>query len=60
MTAHATATMAQERRQPARQGHGRVGVAKAGGDDVDRDARERQRGGVQVAQVVQPCVAPAG
>jgi hypothetical protein len=31
------------------QGHGRVGVAEAGGDDVDRDAREQQCGGVQVA-----------
>ena len=31
------------------QGHGWVGVAETGGDDVDRDARREQCGGVQVA-----------
>jgi hypothetical protein len=31
------------------QGHGRIGMAEAGGDHVDGDAREQQRGRVQVA-----------
>jgi hypothetical protein len=38
------------------QGHGRVGVAEAGGDDVDWDSCEQQGGRVQVAQVMQPGV----
>jgi hypothetical protein len=36
------------------QGHGGVGVAEAGGYDVDGDSGEKQRRGVQVAQLVQP------
>ena len=32
---------------------GRVGVAEAGRDDVDRDAGQQQGRGVEVAQVVQ-------
>ena len=36
------------------EGDSRVRVAEAGRDDVDRDAGEQQRGGVQVPQVVQP------
>ena len=36
------------------QGHGGAGVAEAGGYDVDRDLGEKQRGRVQVAQIVQP------
>jgi hypothetical protein len=31
------------------QGYGGVGMAEAGGDDVDGDSREEQRGRVQVA-----------
>ena len=38
------------------QGHGRVGMAEPGRDDVDRDARQEQRGRVQVAQIMQPGV----
>jgi len=38
------------------QRHGRIGVAKPGGDDVHRDAGQQQRGGVQVTQVVHACV----
>jgi hypothetical protein len=44
--------LAQDVRVDA-QGHGGVGVAKAGGYDVDGDSDEKQRGGVQVAQIVQ-------
>lgn len=36
------------------QGYGGVGVAEAGGCDVDGDSGEKQRGRVQVAQIVQP------
>jgi len=36
------------------QSHGGVGVAEAGGYDVDGDSGEKQRGRVQVAQIVQP------
>jgi hypothetical protein len=36
------------------QGYGGVGVAEAGGYDVDGDSGEKQRGRVQVAQIVQP------
>ena len=35
------------------QGHGGVGVTEAGGYDVDGDSRNKQRGRVQVAQIVQ-------
>ena len=38
------------------QGHGGIGVTEASNDYVDRDACEQQRGRVQVAQVMQPCV----
>jgi len=38
------------------QSDGGVGVAEAGGDDVDRDACEQQCGRVQVAQIMQPGV----
>jgi len=38
------------------QGHGGAGVAEAGGHDVDGDSGEKQRGRVQVAQLVQPGV----
>ena len=38
------------------QGHGGAGVAEAGGYDVDGDSGEKQRGRVQVAQLVQPGV----
>ena len=31
------------------QGYGGVGMAEAGGDDVDGDSREEQRGRVQAA-----------
>ena len=34
----------------------RVRVAQTSRDDVNRDAREQQRGGVQVPQVMQPRV----
>jgi hypothetical protein len=35
------------------QGHGWVGVAEPGSDDMYRDSGQKQCGGVQVAQVVQ-------
>ena len=35
------------------QGYGGVGVAEAGGYDMHRDPGEKQRGRVQVAQIVQ-------
>ena len=35
------------------QGHGRVGMAEAGGDNVDRDACQEQCGRVQVAQIME-------
>jgi hypothetical protein len=35
------------------QGYGGVGVAEAAGYDVDGDSGEKQRGRVQVAQIVQ-------
>jgi hypothetical protein len=38
------------------QGHHGIGVAEAGSDDVDGDARQEQCGRVQVAQVMQPGV----
>jgi hypothetical protein len=34
------------------EGDGRVGVAEAGFDDVDGDARQEQRGGVDVSKIV--------
>jgi hypothetical protein len=38
------------------EGDGRVGVAQASRDDMNRDAGEQQGSGVQVPQVVQPGV----
>jgi hypothetical protein len=35
------------------QGHGRAGVAEPGGDYVDRDARQKQRGRVRVTKIMQ-------
>jgi hypothetical protein len=35
-------------------GDGRVGVADASGEDMDRDAGQQQGGGVRMPQVVQP------
>jgi hypothetical protein len=35
---------------------GGVGVAQTGGDDMNRIARKQQGRGVDVPQVVQPCV----
>lgn len=38
------------------QSHGRIGMAEAGGDHMDWDAREQQGGCMQVAKIMQPCV----
>ena len=35
---------------------GGVGVAQAGGDDMNRDAREQQRCGMYVPEIVEPYV----
>jgi hypothetical protein len=34
------------------QSHGRIGMAQAGGDDVNGNSREKQCGRVQVAQIM--------
>ena len=34
----------------------RVGVTQAGGDNVDGDAREQKRRGMDMPEIVQPCV----
>jgi len=51
--ADAKGVLAQYMRVDA-QRHGWVGVAEPSGHDVHRDPGEKQRGRVQVAQIVQP------